>query len=155
MEPVGDPTGSGEAQTSASRTYPLSFSIFALARAHRALAAMLLADLGLYPGQELILMSLWEHDAQSQKSLTETLRLDHSTIAKSVRRLETAGLVTRRRSDVDGRVNVVSLTEAGRGLEPHVRAAWSDLERATARGLSPSDQSRFVALAHKIAPNLE
>lgn len=155
MGPVERSTADGGGEVSAAREYPLSFAIFALARAHRTLAGALLSDLGLYPGQELILMHLWEHDGRSQKSLVESLRLDHSTIAKSVRRLEVAGLVTRSRSHQDGRVTLILLTEAGRALEPRVRAAWSALERATGAGLSETDRSRFVALAHKIAPNFE
>ena len=39
---------------------PLSHAIFRLARVHRMLAGQLLRRCGLHPGQELLLMHLWE-----------------------------------------------------------------------------------------------
>ncbi|QFZ19022.1 MarR family winged helix-turn-helix transcriptional regulator [Saccharothrix syringae] len=130
--------------------HPVSSTIFALARSHRALAASLLADLGLFPGQELILMRLWTRDGRSQKQLAEALGLDHSTIAKSVRRLENAGLVTRTADPTDARVRIVSLTPAGRALEEPTRAAWAELERASTRALTEHEQDLFVELARKV-----
>lgn len=131
--------------------FPVSFSIFALARSHRGLAAQLLRDVGLFPGQEIILMQLWQQDCQSQNGLGRTLRLDHSTVAKSVRRLECAGIVSRCRCAADGRVTIVSLTQAGRDLECKVRAAWSTLESVTTAGLSDAEQQLFATLARKMA----
>ncbi|MDP1510678.1 MarR family winged helix-turn-helix transcriptional regulator [Paenibacillus sp. CMAA1739] len=83
-----------ENEIKAVTQFPLSFSIFSLARSHHRIAGQLLREAGLYPGQELVLMQLWHRDSQSQNSLSKSLRLDHSTIAKSVRRLDDAGLVT-------------------------------------------------------------
>ncbi|RAN76543.1 hypothetical protein B5P43_22415 [Bacillus sp. SRB_336] len=128
--------------------------MFSLARSHRTLAGALLGDLGLFPGQELILMQLWAEDGQSQKALGRTQRLDHSTIAKSLRRLEAAGLVSRKKSPLDGRVTLVFLTPEGRELEGRTLAAWGELERTTTAGLTAAERERFVALARKIAPNL-
>lgn len=98
-----------ENEISAVTQFPISFSIFSLARFHHRIAGQLLREAGLYPGQELVLMQLWHRDSQSQNSLLRSLRLDHSTIAKSVRRLEDVGLVTCSRSEEDKRVTIVSL----------------------------------------------
>ncbi|MEU0738212.1 MarR family transcriptional regulator [Streptomyces sp. NPDC006134] len=141
-------------QTAAER-FPVSFAVFSLARRHRALAAELLRGTGLYVGQELMLMQLWEHDGQSQTSLGRTLGLDHSTVAKSVRRLEEAGLVTRVRSERDRRSTLVHLTEAGRGLRASVMDAWARLEEATVQGLTARERERFAGLAHRIEENLD
>jgi DNA-binding MarR family transcriptional regulator len=140
---------------SAAAEFPVSWLIFTLARSHRALAAQLICDLGLYPGQELILMQLWDMDGRSQKELGETQRVDHSTINKSVRRLEAAGLVRREPSPDDGRVALVFLTDKGRELETATRAAWAELERRTVAGLSELEQHRFRELVLRIIPNIE
>lgn len=131
--------------------FPLSFSIFALARSHRALAAQFLRQIDLFPGQELMLMQLWQQDRQSQNRLSQTLRLDHSTIAKSVKRLEDAGLITRNRSPEDGRVTLVSLTEAGRELESRVLDAWNKLECITSGALTEHEKTLFMELLNKVA----
>jgi MarR family transcriptional regulator, organic hydroperoxide resistance regulator len=135
--------------------FPISFAIFALSRSHRGLATQLLREVGLFAGQEIMLMQLWDKDAQSQHCLGRTLRLDHSTVAKSVRRLEESGLVTRCRSKVDGRVTVVSLTQAGIDLESKVIEIWSKLENFTTEDLSEQEKELLVKLSLKIASNFD
>jgi MarR family transcriptional regulator, organic hydroperoxide resistance regulator len=135
--------------------FPLSFSIFALARSHRALATQLLREIDLFPGQELMLMQLWQQDRQSQNRLSQTLRLDHSTIAKSVKRLEDAGLVTRNRSPEDGRVTLVSLTEDGRKLESRVLDTWNKLESITSDALTEHEKTLFMELLNKVALKID
>ncbi|MFI9239920.1 MarR family winged helix-turn-helix transcriptional regulator [Streptomyces sp. NPDC053079] len=142
-------------ELSASDRFPVSFAVFAVARTHRAMAASLLRELGLYPGQEIMLLQLWDRDGQSQQALGKTLGLDHSTVAKSVRRLADAGLVTRQRSDTDRRVTVVSLTPEGRALEPLVAQAWARLEERTTAGLGERERARFVATARAIEANID
>ena len=134
---------------------PVSWAIFALARAHRALATELLAEHGLFPGQELTLFYLWENDGVPQKELVDALRLDHSTIAKSVRRLEVAGLVRRERSAEDGRVSLVSLTPAGRALRSPIEAVWLTLEAKTTAHLSADQGAAFVSLADAVLAGID
>ena len=54
----------------------LSYAIFTLARAHRSYAAELLRELGLHPGQELLLMQLLDRDGQTQSELLDSVGLD-------------------------------------------------------------------------------
>lgn len=134
---------------------PLSFAIFGVARAHRALAGALIADLGLYTGQELLLAQLGFEDGQSQKSLGHLVRSDHSTIAKTVGRLEAAGLVERRKDEEDARVSRVFLTDAGRRIQGRIVEAWRQLEERTATGLTNEEAETFIRLAHKMRDRLE
>ncbi|SFD96782.1 DNA-binding transcriptional regulator, MarR family [Paenibacillus catalpae] len=135
--------------------YPVSFSIFALARSHRALAGQMLRDIGLFPGQEIMLLQLWDNDGQSQQSLGRTIGVDHSTVAKSVKRLEESGLVTRTRSPEDGRVTLVWLTEAGRNLEAKVNIIWKELEQITVNGLTESERKQIESLAYRISSSID
>nr|WP_245780793.1 MarR family transcriptional regulator [Gracilibacillus orientalis] len=100
-------------------------------------------------------MQLWDQDGQSQNCLGRTLRLDHSTIAKSVRRLEDTGLVTRSRSEEDGRVTIVSLTQAGQDLKTKVTDVWSRLENLTTEGLTEQEKELFITLSQKVASNVD
>jgi DNA-binding MarR family transcriptional regulator len=135
--------------------YDASFAIVQVVRSHRALAVKLLNDIGLFPSQDIMLMQLWDKDGQSQQSLGQTLRIDHSTVAKSVRRLENKGLVSRSRSKEDGRVTVVSLTEAGRDLIPKIFNVWSNLEKLTTEDLTEEEKKLIVPLMQKIAYNVD
>lgn len=150
-----DNKGAIENKINAVTQFPVSFSIFSLARSHHRVAGQLLREAGLYPGQELVLMQLWQRDSQSQNSLSRSLHLDHSTIAKSVRRLEDAGLLTCSRSEEDRRVTLVSLTQAGREIESRVTQVWNKMEEITTENLSDEEKVQFVALAKKITAVLE
>ncbi|WP_429313944.1 MarR family winged helix-turn-helix transcriptional regulator [Paenibacillus mucilaginosus] len=126
-----------------------------LARAHRGLAAQMLREIGLFAGQEIMLMQLWDQDSQSQQSLGRLIGLDHSTVAKSVKRMEEAGLVTRTRSPQDKRVTLVSLTDSGRELEAKVNDIWNRLERITAERLTEKERRLLVSLSYKIAAAID
>ena len=134
--------------------YPVSFAIFALARSHRARAASMLADIGLFPGQEILLMQLSEKDGEPQKTLCESIGLDHSTVAKSVARLERDGLIERRKCPNDGRISQVHLTREGREMTERITRVWAELERQTVEGLSAEERVQLMATAKKIIPRM-
>lgn len=154
-QPKSKSTYRNNTEKESTDEFPVSFSIFALARSHRALAGKMLREIGLYPGQEILLMQLWHQDSQSQNSLGNTLGVDHSTIAKTVQRMEKAGLVKRSRSLEDGRVTVVSLTKAGQNLYKKVVEIWSSLEQITTNNMTKEETELFVSLTQKIASNVE
>lgn len=135
--------------------FPVSFAIFALARSHRARAASMLADIGLFPGQEILLMKLAEKDGEPQKALCDSIGLDHSTVAKSLNRLEKQGLIERRKCPEDGRVSQTYLTDKGRAATTAIAAVWAELEQRTVADLSAAEQAQLIALAKKIIPHVE
>jgi DNA-binding MarR family transcriptional regulator len=129
----------------------MSYAIFQLARAHRALAAAMLREMDLHPGQELLLMHLLDRDGQTQSELLETLDVDHSTVSKSLRRMQDAGLVVREPAVHDRRVMVVHLTDKGRAMREPLAAMWRALEETSAQNLSAQQAEAFVRTAYVIA----
>jgi DNA-binding MarR family transcriptional regulator len=125
---------------------PLSSAIFRVARVHKSLAAKLLRRTGLRPGQELVLMTLWEQGPQRMTDLVRTLGTDAPSMTRSIARLEKAGFVRRGPSPTDGRVTVVEATDASLRLRPDVEAAWTELEALTARSLSGAQRQALLAL---------
>ncbi|GAB2587723.1 hypothetical protein GCM10027168_20710 [Streptomyces capparidis] len=129
---------------------PLSYAIFQLARAHRAHAAALLRAMDLHPGQELLLMQLLDRDGQTQSELLESVGLDHSTVSKSLRRMQDAGLLVREPAAHDRRVMVVHLTDKGRALREPIAALWQGLEETSTRNLSEQQARAFIDAAYTI-----
>ena len=140
-------TGLSRGCAGLSTAGPVSDALFSLARAHRGRAAQLLRELGLHPGQELLLMQLLDRDGQTQSELLESVGLDHSTVSKSLRRMQEAGLLTREPTEQDRRVLRVTLTPAGRAMREPLERMWATLEEATTRHLSPEAAEAFVASA--------
>ncbi|MYT05635.1 MULTISPECIES: MarR family winged helix-turn-helix transcriptional regulator [Streptomyces] len=130
---------------------PMSYAIFQLARAHRARAAAMLREMDLHPGQELLLMQLLDRDGQTQSELLESVGLDHSTVSKSLRRMQDAGLLVREPAEHDRRVMVVHLTDRGRAMREPIAAMWRALEETSARDLSAQQAEAFVRTAYAIA----
>ncbi|MEU7633596.1 MarR family transcriptional regulator [Nocardia sp. NPDC049220] len=92
---------------------------FALAVANRAVLAVyrpLLEPLGLTHPQYLVMLALWGEAPMSVKAIAEAIQLDSPTLSPLLKRLESAGLITRERSSHDERNLVVALTRAGAEL---------------------------------------
>lgn len=98
---------------------------------HRALAAAVLGELGLHPGQEAMLMELDAHGPRTQVQLAAGAGCEPPSVTVMVRKLEAAGLLSRRPSPTDARAVVVELTDAGRALMPALRDAWQRLAEQT------------------------
>lgn len=133
---------------------PISEGIFRAARAHRAVASNLLRETGLYAGQEVLMLQLWERGEQRQADLIKALGLDPSTVTRMVQRLEQSGFVTRRPSPFDRRTVMVSATRAGHALRGRVEQAWSMLEVLTTEGLSDQDRGALRLILRRIEENL-
>ncbi|MFB4268351.1 MarR family winged helix-turn-helix transcriptional regulator [Nonomuraea sp. GTA35] len=132
----------------------MSYAIFQLARAHRAHAAALLRAMDLHPGQELLLMQLFDRDGQTQSELLESVGLDHSTVSKSLRRMQDAGLLVREPAAHDRRVMVVHLTDKGRSMREPIAALWQTLEETSVRNLTEQQAESFVDTAYAITEAL-
>jgi DNA-binding MarR family transcriptional regulator len=94
----------------------LCFALYSTSLAMNKLYRKLLAKLGLTYPQYLVMMVLWERDAQMVSEIGERLFLDSATLTPLLKRMEAAGLITRRRAASDERQVIVSLTDAGQEL---------------------------------------
>ncbi|MFJ8114132.1 MarR family winged helix-turn-helix transcriptional regulator [Streptomyces sp. NPDC096132] len=154
MPPTSEPTPGEDDAVPTVADAPMSEAIFRAARVHRIMAGALLRETGLYPGQELLMMQLWERGEQRQADLIKTLGLDPSTVTKMLQRLEQSGFVTRRPSAHDRRAVVVDTTRAGQALRDRVLQAWRELEQVTARGLTDEEYDQAMHLLTRIEANL-
>jgi DNA-binding MarR family transcriptional regulator len=92
---------------------------FALSVAARNVVALyrpLLEPMGLTHPQYLVMLALWEREPRSVTALASALALDPGTLSPLLKRLEAAGLLTRRRVPGDERTLAITLTDEGRAL---------------------------------------
>ena len=92
---------------------------FALAVASRSVLAIyrpLLDPLGLTHPQYLVMLALWGASPLSVRELGDALQLDSATLSPLLKRLESAGLITRTRNNGDERRVDIELTSDGRAL---------------------------------------
>ena len=77
----------------------------------------LLNELGITYPQYLVMMVLWEQDAQPVNDIARRLLLETNTVTPLLQRMEKLGIVTRQRGKEDKRQQIVSLTEKGKAME--------------------------------------
>ena len=95
----------------------LCFALYSASLAMTKLYKPLLDELGLTYPQYLVMLVLWEGDGLMVSELGQRLYLDSGTLTPLLKRLETAGLVSRLRAVEDERRVHVHLTAAGRRLK--------------------------------------
>lgn len=139
---------------SSVETGPVSFAIFKLARAHRAIAANLLRKLGLHPTQEILLMHLLDQDGVVQNELVKRVGFDASTATKMLQRLENEGLLVRKQSSSDKRAMVVHLTAKGKGLKSKLIEMWQELERRSTASLSQEQKTSAIEVLSYVEQSL-
>ena len=132
-------------QPQAAAGGPISHVIFRLARTHRMLAGQLLREVGLFPGQEVLMMHLWEYGPQRQSALASEFDTDSASMTRTVQRLERAGYVRRVPDPADGRATLVEPTPAGVSLRGRVEQVWQRLEELTVGDLTPEQRRRALA----------
>jgi len=123
----------------------LCFALYAASRALTARYRPLLDAIGLTYPQYLVMMLLWETDHQTVGQLGARLSLDSGTLSPLLKRLTTAGLVTRHRRVEDERSVSISLTDAGRALRDKADAISEEIICAL-----DLDQQEFVELKTKL-----
>jgi MarR family transcriptional regulator, organic hydroperoxide resistance regulator len=119
---------------------PISHAIFRVARLHKMTAGHLLRQVGLHPGQELVMMYLWELGPQRQTDLIPLVDSDAATMTRTIQRLEHAGFVRRSPIPDDKRAFLIEPTAAGRALRPQVTQIWNQLEEIVVGGVGPHDR---------------
>ena len=65
----------------------------------------------------IMMTFVYDHPGCSQDDIVQTFRLDKTTVAKALSKLEERKLVTRLRGDIDRRKKALYLTDEGRYLE--------------------------------------
>ncbi|MEV0322200.1 MarR family winged helix-turn-helix transcriptional regulator [Streptomyces sp. NPDC050658] len=148
------PCPEAERLPTTARRGPVSHTVSRVARLHRIAAGKVLKGVGLYPGQEFVMMYLWDAGAVRQSELIKALELDPSTVTKMLQRLEQAGHVWRRPDPADRRAVLVEATDASCGLLREVELAWGDLEEHTLAGLSADERVELARLLGQVETNL-
>jgi MarR family transcriptional regulator, organic hydroperoxide resistance regulator len=111
------PTRSRSADEALLLDNQLCFALYSASLAMTKLYKPLLDELGLTYPQYLVMLVLWEGDGLMVSELGQRLSLDSGTLTPLLKRLESAGLVSRMRDVADERRVHVHLTAAGRRLK--------------------------------------
>ena len=133
----------------------IGYWLVLLSRAHRNHVQQKLSALGLYSGQEILLMQLWTHDGQTQSELANRLHIQQATLTRMIDRMSLAGLLSRKPDPKDGRVSRVYLTKAGKSLREPVERIWRQSEDQTFSKLTLEERLLLRRLMMQIHEDLQ
>ena len=108
----------------------LCFRLYTASRLLTQVYHPLLSGHGLTYPQYLVLLVLWEKDAQPVNDIAKRLFLETNTVTPLLQRMEKEGVLVRRRSEKDGRQMIVSLTRKGKELQKKLSAVPSTVGNA-------------------------
>ncbi|MDD7369781.1 MAG: MarR family transcriptional regulator [Berryella intestinalis] len=130
----------------------LCFPLYAAAKEVVRRYTPLLDLLGLTYTQYLTMMVLWEKETVSVSELGAELYLDSGTLTPLLKKMESKGLIARRRSSADERRVEVAVTEEGAALRE--KALGVPPQMASCMDLDADEAALLGSLLHKLLDNV-
>ena len=124
----------------------LGYQVNLLARTMEQALASRIRPHGVVPGQFAPLLALYRSDGQSVTDLAAAVAIEHSTMSRTLARMERDGLVTTLPNPEDARSRRIYLTDHARGLEKVLKAEADAVNRQFQAFLSPDQAAQLVAL---------
>lgn len=109
---------------------------------------------GMLPGAYKVFTTIVNRGAVTQSSLSETLMADKGQISRTVRELESLGLVERTPDPADGRSSILSPTELGRQRLAAAREPQEDTLMKTLDAWRIDDIGNLTRLLHALTAGI-
>lgn len=129
----------------------LCFPLYACSREVIKLYKPHLDKLDLTYTQYITMMVLWEKKSVNVKTLGDVLHLDSGTLTPLLKKLESKGLILRRRSTEDERNLIVTITEKGEALKEQALHIPDTLSKCV--DLSSEEAQTLYRILYKILDN--
>lgn len=124
----------------------------AFLRSNRRLSQQL-PQAGLLPGQPKILEFLLEHNASTQKAVSEGCFLDKSTVTTLLKRMEKDILIYKQPHPTDQRSSLICLTEKGKEKALWVQQSLNAIDETEFASIPSAEREQFLATLGKIIAN--
>lgn len=109
----------------------LCFAIYSATNAMTRTYRNALEKAGITYTQYLVLLVLLEENKLSVGKIANKLKIDSATLTPLLKRIESAGIVTRKRSHTDERIVEVELTGKGLGLQQEISQIQKEVQCKT------------------------
>jgi DNA-binding MarR family transcriptional regulator len=115
----------------------------------------LLSSHGLTYPQYLVLLVLWEKDAQPVNDIAKRLKLETNTTTPLLKRMEAEGILERKKGEKDARQMIVSLTRKGKELQKKLAdVPFTVGEAVMCRSVTPETAPELMQMLDDIIAKL-
>lgn len=129
----------------------LCFPLYAASRSVISLYTPWLKPLGLTYTQYIVFLVLWEKDGITVGEICEKLMLDNGTLSPLLKKMQQAGFIERKRSEVDDRMVLITLTDEGRALQEKAKDVPGKV--ASCIDLPPEKTKMLYSLLYELLEN--
>jgi len=103
-----------------------------------------LSEYGMGSGQYYFFIQICSNEGISQKDLSKLIKIDKTTTAKAIKKLEYEGYIYRKQDSTDKRYNNVYLTEKGKKFIPILTEKMENMTTVLSNGMT--DEQRGITL---------
>ena len=125
--------------------------ISVLYRCRKSYAGRMLEPYGISGCQYLFLMTLSKNNGASQEKLSDLLKIDKTTTAKAIKKLEENGFVLRDIDFDDKRAYKVFLTQKAVDIIPHIKETMNKWESIVISDISEQERALLEKLLKTMA----
>ncbi|KRM75297.1 MarR family winged helix-turn-helix transcriptional regulator [Secundilactobacillus collinoides] len=129
-------------------------NIGTIARALDAIANVEFKQFDLTKGQYVYLVRICEHPGIVQSHLAELVKIDRSTAARAIKKLEASGLIARKKQPGNDKNKALFPTDKGLAIYPTLKRENDYSNEIALTGISETDRQKLLALTKQMAQNV-
>lgn len=126
-----------------------------IARALDSIANIEFKEYDLTRGQYLYLVRIYENPGIIQEKLAEMIKVDRTTAARAIKKLETNGFIEKQSDKENKKIKKLFPTEKGKELAPYIIKENNYSNEVALQGLSQEEVAILASLLEKARKNVE
>jgi len=126
-----------------------------IARALDSISNIEFKELDLTKGQYLYLVRICENPGIIQEKLAEMIKVDRTTAARAIQKLEIQGFVEKKDDETNKKIKRLFSTDKGMQAYPFLKREGDYSNSVALAGLSEEDTETLFHLLHRVRKNIE
>nr|WGD98115.1 MarR family transcriptional regulator [Bacillus safensis] len=126
-----------------------------IARALDSISNIEFKDLDLTRGQYLYLVRIYENPGVIQEKLAEMIKVDRTTAARAIKKLEIQGLIEKQPDRQNKKIKKLFTTEKGKKVYPFLKKEEEHSTKVVCSDFSPEEKETIFKLLHRVRKNVE
>lgn len=126
-----------------------------IARALDSISNIEFKEYDLTKGQYLYLVRIYENPGIIQDKLAEMIKVDRTTAARAIKKLETQGFIEKREDKTNKKIKKLFPTEKGEKVYPFLKREGEYSNRVALSGFSLEETKAIFNLLQRVRKNIE
>jgi DNA-binding MarR family transcriptional regulator len=126
-----------------------------IARALDSISNIEFKEFELTKGQYLYLVRICEHPGIIQEKVAEMIKVDRTTAARAIKKLEIQGLIEKRDDEKNKKINRLYPTEKGKKVYPALKKEGDYSEKVALSGFTEEETETIFSLLQRVRGNIE